>query len=220
MLYAFTENFVLPLSHDEVVHGKGSLLGKMPGDEWQKFANLRLLYGYMYAQPGEEAAVHGRRDRPGARVGTRRVGRLGPPAVPGARRPAALGRRPEPPVRDEPALHELDCSPDGFAWVDCNDADQSIVSLVRRGRSTDDRLLVVCNFTPVLRRGYLVGAPRAGFWQEVLNTDADLYGGSNQGNAGGVEARAVPWHGQPASLQITLPPLAAVYFKSSKPVES
>ena len=114
----------------------------------------------------------------------------------------------------EPALHELDCSPDGFAWVDCNDADQSIVSLVRRGRSTDDCVLVVCNFTPVLRRGYLVGAPRAGFWQEMLNSDAALYAGSNQGNAGGVEARALPWHGQPASLQITLPPLAAVFFKS------
>jgi 1,4-alpha-glucan branching enzyme len=214
MLYAFTENFVLPLSHDEVVHGKGSLLGKMPGDEWQRFANLRLLFAYMYAQPAKKMLFMGDeigQGREWAHDGSVEWGLLQYPVHDGLRRFVAdLNRL----YVTEPALHELDCSPDGFAWVDCNDADQSIVSLVRRGRSTDDCLLVVCNFTPVLRRGYLVGAPRAGFWQEVLNSDAGLYAGSNQGNAGGVEARAVPWHGQPASLQITLPPLAAVYFKS------
>jgi 1,4-alpha-glucan branching enzyme len=214
MLYASTENFVLPLSHDEVVHGKGSLLGKMPGDEWQKFANLRLLYGYMYTQPGKKLLFMGGefgqwrewnhdtsldwhlcQDPAHARL-QRWVEDLN-----------QLYRR-------EPGLYELDTHPAGFEWMDCNDTLLSVVSCLRRGRSTGDLILSVCNFTPVPRLNYRVGAPRGGFWREVLNSDAPDYGGSGYGNLGGVETAPIPCHGRPFSLNLTLPPLAVVFFKS------
>ncbi len=214
LLYAFTENFVLPLSHDEVVHGKGSLLGKMPGDEWQKFANLRLLFGYMYGQPGKKLLFMG------AEFGQLREWSheesldwhlLQTPPHAGLRRWVAdlngLYRR-------EPALSELDFDPAGFEWVDCNDSENSTLSFMRKGQSTRDILLAACNFTPVPRRNYRLGAPRGGFWEEVLNSDALDYGGSGQGNLGGVEAAPLSFHGRPYLLTVTLPPLSAVFFKN------
>jgi 1,4-alpha-glucan branching enzyme len=213
MLYAFTENFVLPLSHDEVVHGKGSLLGKMPGDDWQKFANLRLLYGYLHTQPGKKLVFMG------GEFGQWREWNHDesldwhlcqyPPHVGLQRWVEDLNQL----YRTEPGLHELDTHPAGFEWIDCNDAPGSIVSCLRKGRSTDDVLLVVCNFTPIPRINYRVGAPRAGFWQEVRNSDAQEYGGSGYGNMGGVEAAPIPCHGRPNSLNLTLPPLSVVFFK-------
>jgi 1,4-alpha-glucan branching enzyme len=215
MLYAFTENFVLPLSHDEVVHGKGSLIGKMAGDDWQKFANLRLLFGYMFAQAAKKLIFMG--GEIAQRAEWAHDGsvewdllRWGPHQ--GMRRWVAdLNAL----YRSEPALHELDCAPEGFAWIDCNDADQSILTLLRRGRSSTTTVMVACNYTPVVRQRYRVGVPRAGFWREALNSDGEIYGGSNVGNGGGVETREMPWHGQPYSLEITLPPLAALFFTST-----
>jgi 1,4-alpha-glucan branching enzyme len=216
MIYAFAENFVLPLSHDEVVHGKGSLLGKMPGDDWQKFANLRLLYGYMYTQPGKKLLFMG--------------GEFGQwyewnheagldwqllhyPRHQGLRR---WVRDLNTVYRGQPALHELDCEASGFAWVDCNDSEQSILVYLRRGRSTSAAFLVACNFTPVPRPNYRIGVPWGGRWNEVLNSDAPIYGGSGQGNMGGVSAEDVRSHGHPNSLNVTLPPLAIVVFKGER----
>ena len=214
MIYSFAENFVLPLSHDEVVHGKGALIGKMPGDEWQQFANLRVLYGYMYAQPGKKLLFMG------GEFGQRREWsheeslewhvREYPVHASLSRWVEELNRF----YRDEPALHELDFDPAGFEWVDCQDADQSVISLLRKGRTTDDILLGVFNFTPVPRHNYRLGVPRGGFWREVLNSDAQEYGGSGQGNIGGVEAAPIPVHGRLHSLTVVVPPLGAVFFKS------
>jgi len=216
LLYAFHENFILPLSHDEVVHGKGSLLGKMPGDDWQKFANLRVLLGYMYGQPAKKLLFMGgefgqRREwyheeslewhllQYASHAGLQKwVGDLN-----------RLYAR-------ERALHELDCDPAGFEWIDCNDADTGTLSFLRKNRSPDDVLLIVCNFTPVPRLQYRVGAPQNGFWKELLNSDGAEYYGSGLGNWGGVEAVPIPYHGQPFSLSLTLPPLAAVFLKREK----
>ena len=214
MIYAFFENFILPLSHDEVVHGKGSLLSKMPGDDWQKFANLRLLLGYMYAQPGKKLLFMG------GELGQWREWYQNESLdwhLLEYKRHSELQKW----VGDlnqlyssEPALYELDCNPSGFEWIDCGDTDQSVVSFIRKGKSTGGILLAVCNFTPMTRFNYRVGAPRGGFWRELLNSDSNEYGGSNQGNLGGVEAAPFPFHGRPYSLNITLPPLAIVFFKS------
>jgi 1,4-alpha-glucan branching enzyme len=214
MLYAFHENFVLPLSHDEVVHGKRALLSKMPGDDWQKFANLRLLFGYMFAQPakkllfmGGEIGQWGEWSHDGSLEW--HLLQYAPHA--GLRRwMAELNRA----YRAEPALHELDCDPSGFEWIDCNDAEGGTLSLMRKGKSTGDIVLAACNFTPVPRLNYKVGAPRGGYWREILNSDALDYNGSGMGNSGGVEATAEAIHGRPFSLTMTLPPLAAVFFKS------
>ncbi|OGP33448.1 MAG: 1,4-alpha-glucan branching enzyme [Deltaproteobacteria bacterium GWC2_65_14] len=214
MIYSFAENFVLPLSHDEVVHGKGSLIGKMPGDEWQQFANLRALYGYMYAQPGKKLLFMGGefgQRREWSHEGSLEWDVLEYPVHAGLSRwVEELNRF----YRNEPALHERDFDPAGFEWVDCQDADQSVISLLRKGRTTDDILLGVFNFTPVPRHNYRLGVPRGGFWQEVLNSDAREYGGSGQGNIGGVEAVPIPVHGRLHSLTVVVPPLAAVFFKS------
>jgi 1,4-alpha-glucan branching enzyme len=213
-LYAFSESFMLPLSHDEIVYGKGSLLSKMPGDVWQKFANLRLLLGYMYAQPGKKLLFMGGEigqwtewnhessvewhllDYPNHDSLRRWVDELN-----------WLYKR-------EPALHELDLESGGFEWIDANDAENNVLSFIRKGRSTQDIILVLCNFTPVPRHSYRVGAPRGGFWRELLNSDAQEYGGSGQGNLGGVEAVPIPLHGRPRSLTVTVPPLGVVFFKS------
>jgi 1,4-alpha-glucan branching enzyme len=214
MLYAFHENFVLPLSHDEVVYGKGSLLGKMPGDDWQKFANLRLLFAYMYAQPAKKLLFMGGefgQSREWAHDGSLNWDLLEYAPHAGLQRWMADVNRL---YRSEPALHELDCDPAGFEWIDCIDAESSVISLMRKGRSTDDIILVACNFTPMPRPNYRVGAPCGGFWREVLNSDATLYGGSGQGNFGGIEAVPIGLHGRPYSLTVTLPPLGAVFFKS------
>jgi len=214
MLYAYHENFVLPLSHDEVVHGKGSLLHRMPGDDWQKFANLRLLYGYMYAQPAKKLLFMG------AEIAQRdewnhdrsldwHLLQYEPHG--GVQRWVAdLNRI----YRDEPALHELDCEPSGFEWIDADDAEQSVLSFFRKGRSGATLILCVANFTPVPRRNYRVGVPRGGTWVEILNSDAAIYGGSGQGNLGRVEATPVPRHGRSHSLDLVLPSLGFVFLRS------
>jgi 1,4-alpha-glucan branching enzyme len=213
MIYAFHENFVLPLSHDEVVYGKGSLIGKMPGDDWQKFANLRLLFGYMMAQPAKKLLFMGGEFgqwREWVHDAELQWELLQYPPHAGLQQCVRdLNRL----YRSEAAMHEMDCDPAGFEWVDCGDADSSIVSLVRKGKSTQAMILVICNFTPVPRANYRVGAPCGGFWREILNTDAGEYGGSQMGNFGGVEAAPLPLHGRSHSLTLTLPPLAACFFK-------
>ncbi len=215
--YAYSERFVLPLSHDEVVHGKGSLLEKMPGSDWEKFAGLRLLLGYMYAQPGKKFLFMG------SEFGQRREwdhdgaldwDLLGLAAHRGIHRYVkelnALSQ-------SEPALYELDFHPSGFAWIDCHDADKSIVCFLRRGKNAGDVLVVVCNFTPVPRTGYRIGVPEAGGYAEVLNSDASCYGGQNWGNYGAVASAPIPTHGLAFSLELTLPPLAMLVFKKSTP---
>jgi 1,4-alpha-glucan branching enzyme len=211
--YAFFENFVLPLSHDEVVYGKSSLIGKMPGDDWQKLANLRLLYGYMFCHPGKkllfmggefgqwqewyhEESLHWHLLHYAPHQGIKRwvedLNRL---------------------LRSEPALHERDFENGGFEWVDATDAENSVISFLRRGRSPDEELLVICNMTPVVRQNYRVGVPAAGYWREILNSDARDYGGSGQGNMGGVESSPVPFHGRYHSISVALSPLGILVFK-------
>ncbi|MGF1467016.1 MAG: 1,4-alpha-glucan branching protein GlgB [Sandaracinaceae bacterium] len=216
-LYAFTENFILPLSHDEVVHGKGSLLNKMPGDRWQKFANLRLLYGYMYSQPGKKLLFMG------SEIGQWREWSheasldwhlLEEAPHAGIHRLLEdLNRL----YRGEPALHRYDTEPEGFVWVDGSDVAQSVLSYLRVGSEDDRPILVVLNFTPVVRYEYRVGVPIPGPWEEVLNTDAGDYNGSGVGNLGQVEAEKEPYHGQPCSAMLTLPPLAAAFFRGPRP---
>jgi 1,4-alpha-glucan branching enzyme len=213
MLYSFHENFVLPLSHDEVVHGKGSLIRKMPGDEWQKFANLRLLYAYMFAQPGKKMLFMG--DEFGqVREWSHDLSLewhvLQYPLHAGIQKwMEQLNHL----YRSEAALHWFDNDPAGFEWVDCNDAPMSVVSLLRKGKSPEDDVLAAFNFTPVPRLGYHVGVPHAGYWRELLNSDAKEYGGSGMGNLGGVQTTDEPTHGRPHTLTLTLPPLGAVFLK-------
>ncbi|MGQ3683627.1 MAG: 1,4-alpha-glucan branching protein GlgB [Candidatus Loosdrechtia sp.] len=213
--YAFSENFVLPLSHDEVVYGKGSLIGKMPGDEWQRSANLRLLFGYMYTHPGKKLIFMGGEfaqwkewwhdeglewyvlEYPFHRGVQRWVKDLNHF------------------YRSVPAMYGTDFIPEGFEWIDFHDWEKSIVSFIRKSRDTNDIILVICNFTPVPRYNYRVGVPRGGFWKEVLNSDAKIYEGSGQGNFGGAEATPIPAHGRYYSLSLTLPPLGIVFFSSS-----
>ena len=219
MVYAANENFILPLSHDEVVYGKGSLLGKMPGDDWQKFANLRLLLGYMYGQPGKkllfmggEFGQRGEWDHDGSLEWHL----LDYPLHAGLRLWVGdLNHF----YRKEPALYEQDCQSAGFEWIDCTDTQQSVISFVRRGKSVHDTVIAVYNFTPVPRPNYRLGAPRPGRWKEVLVSDSEHYGGSGQGNLGGVETEPIPLHGRPQSLSLNLPPLAAIFLKSDNPSE-
>jgi 1,4-alpha-glucan branching enzyme len=213
LLYAFTENFVLPLSHDEVVHGKGALLAKMPGDYWQQFANLRVLYGYMYAHPGKKLLFMG--------------GEIGQWNEWNAHHEVEwvlLYFESHRHIQDyvkalnhlyvaEHALHQVDFSWEGFQWIDIHDVDNSILTFLRRARDPNDIVIVVANFTPVPREGYRIGVPKTGFYRELLNSDAACFGGSNMGNAGGLPSEAMPWQGQPHSILVTVPPLAVVYFK-------
>ncbi|MDR3569931.1 MAG: 1,4-alpha-glucan branching protein GlgB [Syntrophobacteraceae bacterium] len=218
--YAFFENFVLPLSHDEVVYGKGSLLRKMPGDDWQKFANLRLLFGYMFGQPGKKLIFMG------GEIGEwdewyheRSIAwrLLDNPAHQGIKNW----------VRDlnrmycgEPAMHQRDFSPEGFEWVDFRDAETSVIAFLRKSATGGDLILGAANFTPVPRVGYRFGVPAPGRWRELLNSDSRIYGGSGYGNFGGLDAAPVPSHGRDFSLSLTLPPLGIVFFKSEKDVDS
>lgn len=216
MLYAFAENFVLPLSHDEVVHGKGSLLGKMSGDDWQRFANLRLLFAHQYTQPGKKLLFMGqdiaqRSEWQHDHSLDWHLLAYAPHA--GVQR---WVRDLNAAYRREPSLHQLDCDPHGFEWIDCNDSDQSTISYLRRGRRADEAVLVVLNFTPVPRHEYAVGVPWSGHWHEILNSDAEEYGGSGQGNFGGVDAAPIACHGRPARLRVTLPPLGAVLFRGRR----
>jgi 1,4-alpha-glucan branching enzyme len=215
MLYSFTENFVLPLSHDEVVHGKGSLIGKMPGDDWQKFANLRLLFGYMYAQPGKKLLFMGgefAQWREWAHDTSLDWNLVDRPMHRGVQRWVEMLNRS---YRAEPALHTFDSDANGFEWVDCCDTAASVLSLLRKGPSTNDVVVVVGNFTPVPRVGYRIGVPFGGYWRELLNSDGGEYGGSGMGNMGGVQADATGAHGRPYSIKLTLPPLAITFLKAS-----
>jgi len=212
-LYAFTERFVLPLSHDEVVYGKRSLLEKMPGDDWQKFATLRLLYAFMWAQPGKKLLFAGgeiaqRREWSHDRSLDWHLLRESPRHGQVQLLVSELNRI----YRAEPALHELDADPAGFDWIAADDADTSVYAFLRLARSGARPVAVVFNCTPVPRFNYRIGVPRDGIWTEALNTDGSGYGGSNQGNFGAVEAAPVPCHGRPFSLSLTLPPLAALYL--------
>ena len=214
LVYAFSENFVLPLSHDEVVHGKGSLLAKMPGDRWQKFANLRAYYGFMFGHPGKKLLFMGsefaqeaewnhdrsldwhlldQSEHRGVQNLVRDLNRL---------------------HRECAALHECDFTPDGFEWIDHGDAERSMLAFVRRGRSSASLIVVVCNFTPVPHPNFRVGVPQAGRYRERVNTDSTHYGGSNVGTPyGEVTAEPIGWHGRAQSIALTLPPLAAVFFE-------
>ena len=210
LLYAFSENFVLPLSHDEVVHGKGSLFGKMPGDRWQKFANLRAYYGFMYSMPGKKLLFMGgefAQEREWNHDAGLDWHLLADPMHRGVQQ---LIRDLNGLYRALPALHERDCEADGFEWIDCSDADQGVIAYVRRATDAGQLAVIVCNFTPVSRDAYRIGVPRPGFYRERLNTDARDYGGSGAGNLGGKAAEEVPWHGRPWSIALTLPPLAVL----------
>jgi len=212
LTYAFSENFVLPLSHDEVVHGKGSLVDKMPGDRWQKLANLRALYGYMWAHPGKQLLFMGcelaqwrewnaetsldwhlleERDHQGVQSLVRDLNAV---------------------YRDTPAVWEDDFEPTGFRWLEPNDSGANVLAFMRIGKDETRPLVCVCNFSPLPRYGYRLGLPLGGHWREAVNTDAAHYGGSDVGNLGRVEADATPWHEQPFSAEVTLPPLATVWF--------
>lgn len=213
MVYAFTENFILPLSHDEVVHGKRALLSQMPGDHWQKFANLRLLYGYQYTMPGKKLlfmggefgqwhewnhdqeldwALFGHRFHDGLR---RLVGDLNEI------------------YKTHGALHELDTSPEGFAWIQCDDAHNSVYAYLRYAKNRNDFAVVALNFTPVPRDSYRLGVPKAGFYTELLNTDAEIYGGGNVGNLGGTYSEPIPMHGHAQSISVRIPPLGMLMLR-------
>jgi 1,4-alpha-glucan branching enzyme len=213
LLYGFSENFILPISHDEVVHGKGSLLARVPGDDWQKFATLRAYYGFMWAHPGKKLLFmgqeFGQRDEwnfnasldwhlleyvphRGLRDCVRDLNRL---------------------YRSEKALHARDCEQDGFRWIVADDRDQSVIVWLRLGGPDDAPVAMIANFTPVPRAGYRIGLPYAGMWREILNTDAAVYGGSGTGNLGGVIATDHPAHSLPASAELYVPPLATLYLR-------
>jgi 1,4-alpha-glucan branching enzyme len=213
MMYAFAENFLLPLSHDEVVHGKGSLIRKMPGDEWRRFANLRLLFAHMYSQPAKKLIFMGgefgqsREWNHDAALDWNELESL--PNETLQRWVEDLNKA----YRDIPAMHELDLSPDGFEWIDCCDTENSILVLLRKSSSLPEQPVVVAlNFTPLPRYNYMIGVPIGGHWSEVLNSDAKVYGGSGQGNMGGIDAAPIPLHGRRWSLSLTLPPLGAVFL--------
>jgi len=216
LIYAFTENFCLPFSHDEVVHGKGSMLDQMPGDLWQKFANLRLLYGYMWTHPGKKLLFMGGEfgqwhewnhneslqwhllqweSHQGMQNYVAHLNHL---------------------YRTEPALYEVEFDSTGFEWVDCHNHEDSVLAYLRRGKNPEDYLLVCSNFTPVPRHGYKLGVPEAGWFEEISNSDSTYFGGSDVGNSGGIEALPIESHGRPASIEVTLPPLSTVVLKPKR----
>jgi 1,4-alpha-glucan branching enzyme len=216
LVYAFSENFVLPLSHDEVVHGKGSLLGKMPGDTWQRLANLRALYGFMWAHPGKKLLFMG------GEFGQRREWQhdeslewhvLDHPPHAGLQR---WVRELNALLRRTPALHERDFAGEGFEWIDCNDRDASVLTFLRRGIDAREVVVVVCNCTPVPRSNYTIGLPEGGWWLESLNSDAREYGGSGAGNFGAIEAAPLAANGRPFSVTLQLPPLSVLYLQPDR----
>jgi 1,4-alpha-glucan branching enzyme len=215
LLYAFNENFILPLSHDEVVHGKGSLINKMSGDEWQKFANLRAYFGFMWGHPGKKLLFMGGEfaqwQEWDFNTGLEWVALKAPNHQGVQAFVKDLNRI----YQDELALHEVDFEWTGFAWIDANDSDNSVFSFIRKARSTNEFIIVVSNFTPVVRYGYRVGVPEPGYYREILNSDSSHYWGSNVGNAGGIYTDSNPFHGYEQSLALTLPPLATIMLKLS-----
>jgi 1,4-alpha-glucan branching enzyme len=214
--YAFSENFVLPLSHDEVVYGKRALISKMPGDRWQQFANLRLLLGYMWSHPGKKLLFMGAEMAQWNEWNHDRELDWNlyeyPDHAGVSRWLSDLNRA----YRARPAMHALDFSGAGFQWIDANDSDDSVITFLRLAPDAPP-VMVACNFTPVVREGYQVGVPQGGAWREFLNSDAPFYGGGGVGNLGRVEARTTPCHGRPYSLSVTLPPLAVVMFEPDNP---
>ena len=211
--YAFSENFVLPISHDEVVHGKGSMLAKMPGNDWERFANLRAYYGFMWTHPGKKLLFMGcefAQPEEWNHAGELNWAAAKTPAHAGIQR---LVRDLNALYRNTPALFRYDCEAQGFAWIDGGDSSQSILSYLRFGGPDDAPVAIICNFTPIERRDYRVGLPKVGKWSEILNTDAEAYGGGNRGNLGLAEAVDQAAHGQPASATVTLPPLSVVVFQ-------
>jgi len=214
MMYAFTENFVLPLSHDEVVHGKGALVGKMPGDEWQRSANLRLLLGYLYGHPGKKMLFMGGEFGQWKEWNHDESLEWHALQYPSHKGVQQWVKDLNHFYKNEPALYEQDFNTEGFEWIDCHDWEQSVVVFLRKGKTAGDRVLVICNFTPVPRNNYRVGVPARGFWREVLNSDATVYWGSGCGNMGGVESATIPMHGKEHSLSLTLPPLGILFFKN------
>jgi 1,4-alpha-glucan branching enzyme len=212
-MYQFSENFVLPLSHDEVVYGKGSLLDRMPGDYWQKFANLRLLLGYMYTQPGKKLLFMGGEFGQWSEWYHETSLDWNLLEYPAHRGLQQWVRDLNQAYRDEAALHVFDCHPGGFEWIDCHDAESSTLSYFRKSDAANQGVLVLCNFTPVPREPYSVGAPYPGYWREILNSDAPEYGGSGLGNLGGVHTVPAPCHGRPQSFSLLLPPLGMVCLK-------
>jgi 1,4-alpha-glucan branching enzyme len=212
MIYAFTENFILPLSHDEVVHGKRSLLGRMPGDRWQQLANLRALYAHMWAHPGKKLLFMGG-ELAQENEWNHNVSLdwhvLERPEHAGVQR---LVRDLNAVYRSEPALYEVDFEPAGFRWLDANDVQRNIVSFLRIAADGERSLVCVGNLSPVPHDRHRVGLPHGGRWREALNTDSELYGGSNVGNLGGVDAEQRPWQGQPYSAELTLPPLGVLWL--------
>jgi hypothetical protein len=213
LMYAFTEQFLLPLSHDEVVHLKKSLLQKMPGDDWRKFANLRALFGYMFTHPGKKLVFMGgefgqrtefneQRSLDWHELGNELNGRM-----------LVFMRDLLHAYKREPALHQVDFSWDGFQWLNASDSDNSVISFVRRSKAPDDMVMVVCNFTPIPRHNYRVPAPRPGYYREILNSDSSAYGGSNMGNAGGLDTAEDPWSEGGCALYLTVPPLSVLMLK-------
>jgi 1,4-alpha-glucan branching enzyme len=214
MMYAYTENFVMPLSHDEVVHGKGSLLNKIPGDRWQQMATLRTLYAYMWAHPGKQLLFMGQEFAQGGEWAESRSLDWWVLDSPDHRGVARLIGDLNRVYRETNALWALDTDPAGFAWIDANDASGNVYSFLRMG--TDGSVLAcIANFAPVPHEAYRIGLPHAGRWDEIVNTDADIYFGSGVGNFGGVQAVAEPWHGRPASASVRVPPLGALWLRYS-----
>jgi 1,4-alpha-glucan branching enzyme len=218
MVYAFTENFVLPISHDEVVYGKGSLLSKMPGDEWQRFANARAFLSYMYSHPGKKLLFMG------CEIGQTSEWNYESQVewwlldYEVHRRFQGFCAALNDLYRREPAIYEIDFQPSGFEWIDFHDSQNSIVSFVRRAKRREDYLVIVCNFTPTPHKSYRIGMPEAGLHREIFNSDAEIYGGSNMGNGGYVDAEATPSHGRPASARVVVPPLGVVVLKPARPL--
>jgi 1,4-alpha-glucan branching enzyme len=213
LLYAFTENFVLPISHDEVVHGKGSFLNKMPGDEWRKFANARSFLAYMYAHPGKKLLFMGSEIGQYEEWNSNGSVRWDLLQYEKHRRLQLLVRELNRFYRRQPSLYQVDFHYAGFEWVDFRDVESSVIAFIRRAQDPKDFLLFCCNFTPVLREKYEFGVPEEGFYEEVLNTDSAEFGGSNAGNGGVVSSRPVAKHDRPYSIAVTLPPLAVVAFR-------
>ncbi len=218
MIYAFTENFILPFSHDEVVHGKASMLDKMPGDSWQKFANMRLLYSYMFTHPGKKLLFMGCEIGQWKEWDAENSLDWNLLEYDPHHKLQTLVKKLNKLYTSEPALYGIESSWEGFDWIDFQDAESSVVSYLRKGETADDVMAVVLNLTPTPRPGYRIGLPSAGDWEVVLNSDADTYGGSEDGPKEGAvyDAHHLPWHGKGYSLQVDLPPLGVVMFKLKK----
>jgi 1,4-alpha-glucan branching enzyme len=215
-MYAYSENFILPLSHDEVVHVKGSLINKMPGDLWQHFANLRAFFGYMWGHPGKKLLFMGGEFGQWSEWNFRESldwHMLTPPSDPRHEQLQQFVRDLNSLYSQEPAFSERDNHPDGFSWIDPHDSDNSVISFMRKGTQPEDTLIFICNFTPVPRYGYRLGVPMAGTWDEILNSDAQNYGGSGLVNTQDMPSGPMFWQSCPHSILLTLPPLSTVILK-------